>query len=282
MRSRWRLLLTSSMNALGKILSILTRGMLALGGSILRLPCGLLDHVPRVRRIRIPHPAVLADRTRIPKEFHATLAQSLVALSRQIDSALYALDEGDPSSGREAVARAQSLAIQSLRDTRRSILDLRPDVLERVGLAAAIDVIAAQARITGAIEVTTTTAAAPRPLGRRVEQNMLRVAQEAVANAVKHSGAKSLSISLRFQPEAVDLSITDDGSGPPSMTDSGPLHLGLLGVQERALEIGGLLTVCQAISKGKNVWLVGPNPHAHDRITFVCALAPLSHPRCPN
>ena len=205
-------------------------------------------YAARVRRIRAQHTAVLAERNRIAREFHDTLAQSLVAISQQLHLA-------ERSDDDEPLRVAQELVRECLTDTRRSLLDLRPEVLERAGLPAALEAIAAHARDVSDIAVMTTISGTPRPLDARAEQNILRIAQEAVTNAVRHSGAKSIHIALLFDDGSVELSIADDGSGPPRRSDSGPLQLGLVGVRERAVEIGGEVEVMRNAAGGTTVRL---------------------------
>ena len=217
--------------------------VLALVGAL-----ALAIYAARVRRIRKQHEAVLAERNRIAREFHDTLAQSLVAISQQLQLA-------ERSDDRAALGLARHLVRESLKETRRSLLGLRPEVLERAGLPAAIEAMAAHARGVSNIDVVTTVEGPVRQLDADVEQNILRIAQEALTNAIRHSGARSIHIALLFDNADVELSIADDGRGLPSR-DSGPLQLGLVGIRERALAIGGEVEVMKNAASGTTIRLV--------------------------
>jgi len=167
-----------------------------------------------VQRIREQYGAVIAERNRIAREFHDTLAQMLVGIGFHLDTAVDGLDD-DPerSSTRDALTSARKLARQCLSDTRRALLDLRPDVLERTDLVTALTTIAEETKKASGIDVSMTIAGDVRRLEGRIEQHVLRIAQEGLTNAVRHSGARSIRMELRFD-EPIELSIRDDGSGP--------------------------------------------------------------------
>ncbi len=193
---------------------------------------------------------------------------------QKVQIATNALDAGGGVAGvRGTLETAAELANRCLTDTRRTLLDLRAEALDRAGLASAVEAMAAQVRSLGAINPTVTIIGTPRPLESRVEQNILRVAQEAVNNAVKHSGAKSLAIVLEFHAARVEVLVSDDGSGPPSLTDSGPQNLGLLGIRERAREIGATVAVTGARGRGTMVHLVVPDSDRERRPTLASRIA---------
>ena len=219
----------------------------------------LAIYLIRVRSIRAKYAAVLAERNRIAREFHDTLAQSLVGLGFQLDTMINSIGDSDGlSDARRAMDGARKLARQCLSETRRSLLDMRPEVLERADLASAVGAIAAQTREASGIAISANVIGESRRLDGRVEQHMLRIAQEGLTNAVRHSGAQKIAVALRFDDDYVELSITDDGSGPRSMADSGPLRLGFLGIRERAAEVGGRLTVSSRPDEGTTITLIVP------------------------
>ncbi len=230
-------------------------------------------YIANMRRLGRQYAAVLSERSRIAREFHDTLAQTLVLLAQQIHRAGRARrnEEGDAAS--VAIDNASQLVRQCLTETRRSLLDLRDEVLERSGLAAAIEALAAQVRRNHDIDPKIIVTGAQFKLDGGVEQNILRIAQEAVTNSVRHSGAKSLSITLLFGDDRVELSIADDGSGPPSTRDSGPLQLGLVGVLERADEIGGRIEITGSRGHGTTVHLFVPKPNATRRAGLATRIA---------
>jgi signal transduction histidine kinase len=105
------------------------------------------------------------------------------------------------------------------------------------------------------IQVQIQTRGQPRSLPEVVEENLLRIGQEACANAVKHSGAGSVQIELEFREHQVILQIKDDGRGFHPETAPGPRqsHFGLLGIAERAKRIGGRFILETALGKGTTV-----------------------------
>jgi signal transduction histidine kinase len=220
----------------------------------------LAIYLMRVRNIRAKYAAVLAERNRIAREFHDTLAQSLVALGFQLDAVIDSIgDSGKLPEARRAIDGARKLARQCLSETRRSLLDMRPEVLERADLVSAVGAVAAQAREASGIAVSAEIIGEARRLDSRVEQHMLRIAQEGLTNAVRHAGAQKITVALRFDDDLVELSIIDDGSGPRSMADSGPLRLGILGIRERAAEVGGRLSVSSRAGEGTTISLIVPS-----------------------
>ena len=222
---------------------------------------GITIYLIRVRSIRAKYAAVLAERNRIAREFHDTLAQNLVGLGFQLDAVIDSIgDAPEQEAARRAIGDARKLARQCLSETRRSLLDLRPEILERTDLASAITGVAAQMRESSGICITAVISGDARRLEAAIEQHLLRIAQEALTNAVRHSGAQKIEVLLRFNDDAVELSIVDDGTGPRSMTDSGPLRLGFVGIRERAAEIGGLVTVTGSSDRGLSLRVEVPTP----------------------
>jgi signal transduction histidine kinase len=96
---------------------------------------------------------------------------------------------------------------------------------------------------------------APRPLPASVENNLLRIGQEAITNAVRHARAHAIVAELRFEPGRVRLAVRDDGSGfdADSTLYAGTGHFGLIGMRERAKRIGGRLTIESAPGAGSTV-----------------------------
>jgi len=96
----------------------------------------------------------------------------------------------------------------------------------------------------------------PRPLSQDIERNLLRIAHEAVTNALRHARARSLAVDLTFEPEAVCLRVRDDGCGfDPDTYLHGPRgeHFGLLGIFERAEALGGQLNVKSRAGEGTEI-----------------------------
>jgi two-component system NarL family sensor kinase len=200
----------------------------------------------------------LEERNRLAREIHDTLAQALAAIALKLETA-DALLEGEgpsPAGARAAVAQALELTRRGLDDARRSVLDLRPAPLDGRGLAAALRELAAEAADAnaqeaspGSLEVSVHVEGDDALLPPRVTLGLYRVAQEAVANALRHAGAASLELRLVVGESRASLAVSDDGRGF-SPGSPAPGHFGLVGAGERARLLGGELRVESAPGAG--------------------------------
>jgi len=188
--------------------------------------------------------AVSDERNRLARDLHDSLEQQLAGVALQLDGAEEIITE-DPAAASQAVSLARRMLRHTRLEARRSVWDLRSQVLEMQGLPAALQALAEgiSARSGPAVAVQVTGEYRELPAG--VEFQLLRVAQESLANAIKHSGAKRIVISLEITPEAIRLRISDDGLGfaPGALTHSESPHFGVLGMQERAAKIGAELSI---------------------------------------
>jgi two-component system NarL family sensor kinase len=144
------------------------------------------------------------------------------------------------------------LARSTLDEARRSVLDLREAPLEGRSLEDALASIAADARLASprgpTIDVTVDAETAPE-IPAAVEQGLYRIAQQAVANSVRHAGAARVAVRLTWSPDAVALRVEDDGDGFDPTAVPGD-RFGLVGMQERARLLGGTLRVESAPGAG--------------------------------
>lgn len=198
--------------------------------------------------------AVLTERTRLARELHDTLEQALTGIALQLDTAgrLFARNPADAGPPLELARR---FLAQSRLELRRSIWDLRSRELEQFDLTQALSMASAQTFTGSPITADLVTVGERRRLSETVEENLLRIAQEAFTNVVKHSGATAVNISLSFQPDSVAMEIRDNGSGlvTDRVAAHGGQHYGLLGMKERAKRIGGRLDVSGPPGEGTTV-----------------------------
>ena len=151
--------------------------------------------------------------------------------------------------------RARILVRNSIAEARRYVWDLRSQALENNDLPTALSETArrltAETTVTAQVQVSGTF----RPLPRLVEDNLLRIAQEAINNAVKHSQAAHLFVNLAFDVRRVRLSVRDDGHGFDSQTsgNGGTGHFGLVGMRERVEQIDGTLSIQSGNGAGTEV-----------------------------
>ena len=204
----------------------------------------------RLRVVRHQFSMVLAERMRLSREIHDTLLQSLVGLALQIDKALR-LVRTSPPKATDQLARMRKMAEAYIRDARTSIWDLRAPVLESVDLITAFNELGQRMVAEEGIAFTSTTVGESRDLPPKIENNLLRIGQEAMANALRHANAASISVELQFDRDAVTLRVTDDGQGfTPDFTGDALGHYGLTNMRDRAKELGGDLSISSAPKRG--------------------------------
>jgi ligand-binding sensor domain-containing protein/two-component sensor histidine kinase len=197
----------------------------------------------RERRVRAQFGAVLAERTRIAREIHDNLAQELSGISVQLEVVTRTMPP-EAEAARVHLDRARQQVRHGIAEARRYVWDLRSPALENNDLPTALRETAR--RLTNETEIQTQVEVngAFRALPRAVEDNLLRIGQEAVNNAVKHAQAERIFIGLIFAARRVQLSVRDDGRGFDNQTaGNGHGRFGLIGMRERAEQIGGTLSI---------------------------------------
>ena len=198
------------------------------------------------------------ERKRLARELHDETCQKLAALGIRLDTAL----RGDsPDAMRTRLGDARGLATETLEDVHRLIFDLRPSVLDDLGLLAAIRWYA-QRQLAPAVAVRCDFADVELRLAPEVETALFRSVQEAVNNIARHSSAENALIEIDRTAGAVQIEVEDDGVGfdlgeVTSTADSGR-GLGLLGLRERIELLGGTATVDSSPGDGTRVTLTVP------------------------
>jgi signal transduction histidine kinase len=188
--------------------------------------------------------AIGEERDRMARELHDTLEQQLSGIALQLDSLDHAFTR-NPVAASAKLTLARRMLRYTRHEARRSVWDLRSKVLEKEGLSAALSAIAdtSGSPVGPSIEVCASGEKKPLPPG--VDFHLLRIAQEATTNAIKHGRAASIRINLDYLPDHTRLTICDDGAGfDSSAVQSLPgQHFGLLGMRERAGKIGARLVI---------------------------------------
>lgn len=193
---------------------------------------------------------VAQERQRLAHEIHDTVAQSLSSIQMLLHAAerdlmSTSLTEEELASPLRRIEAARSSASDNLAETRAMIAALTPAPLSDTSLAEALQRIATSFSHTGDITIDVTIDGQPRQLPMRVEAGLLRIAQGAVGNVVKHSGATKARVTLTFAPHEVRLDVVDDGAGfevdALPQRPSGLGHIGLDAMRTRAGELGGEL-----------------------------------------
>ncbi len=198
----------------------------------------------------------LEERNRLAREIHDTLVQGLTGIIMQLETA-DALLEGTPTDrGHEALQQALALTRSNLEEARRSVLDLRAAPLEGRSLDRALAALVRDWEAKSNLKIAF-EAVGSRPLAARLEAGLYRIAQEALANVVRHAQARQASVKLLMTPNFVQLVIEDDGIGFDPTQVPVDRH-GLIGMQERAKLLGGTLELCSTSDQGTRVQVIVP------------------------
>jgi len=213
----------------------------------------------RLRQIRGRFALVLEERARLAREIHDTLAQGFVGISSQLDAVAMSLP-GNVDLAKQHLQLASKMARHSLTEARRSVMDLRASALEGHDLPAALHAGAKQWTSGSAVEVQVDVTGEPKLLPEEMEQNLLRIAQEAVANALKHAAASRIWIRLSMEARRLCLRVEDDGRGFEQQDAFSTVggHFGLLGMRERAERLGGALSLHSRPGDGTQVEVTVP------------------------
>ncbi|MFV8382217.1 sensor histidine kinase [Corynebacterium hindlerae] len=187
---------------------------------------------------------MVAERQRIAHEIHDTLAQGLSSIQMLLHVAEQEVQGDRPEQAVTHIGLARSTAAENLSEARAMIAALQPAALEQASLENALHRVAESSAVP---EVVVTLDGTPRPLPMRVEATLLRIAQGAMGNVEKHSGAQRAKMTLTFEPDEVRLDVVDHGVGfnvaEVRERPAGLGHIGLAAMQSRAAEVGGELSV---------------------------------------
>ena len=207
------------------------------------------------------HAVILEERTRMARDIHDTLAQGFTGVIIQLDTAVEALRDEEPEAAAEHIDGARELALQSLTEARRSVHALRPQALEKASFPDALKAIITNTTAGTSLHSDFRLKGKPRKLQSSVEENLLHIGQEALANALKHARATKFHTLLFFDSEAVRLELCDDGQGFVVDPANGR-GIGLVGMKERAQQIGATLAVTSKPGKGTTIVAVSAYPPA--------------------
>ena len=214
--------------------------------------------------------AAAAERDRLVREVHDTVAQGLASVIVHLDAAGR---EADPSG---EIDQARQSAVTALAETRRTVLGLAPSPLEGRSLAEALQLELGWANRTGNLDVRLVEAGVPVSLPDGLAHQLFRIAQEALTNAVRHAGARSVRIGVIHEDGTVAVLVQDDGQG--FSADEATGSIGLRGMRERARLIGGTLEVDSLAGWGTRVRVSAPLDGAPVATSRVRVLVAAPHP----
>jgi signal transduction histidine kinase len=198
------------------------------------------------------------ERKRIARELHDDTSQSLAVLVMAIDGAIAALRSGVAPR----LDEAKALAVRTIEEVHRMILDLRPSVLDDLGLQSAIRWYAERHLVSRGLSVRCEFEAEDRRLPGAFETALFRVCQEAMSNIARHAQAETVLIQLSESDGVIRIEIEDDGKGfePGNVSHADRRHFGLMGIEERVEILGGKVRIESAPGKGTRIHLEIPLP----------------------
>lgn len=192
------------------------------------------------------------ERTRIAREIHDSLGQALTALKMQLAAAQDAASKESPALSRRLHETA--LTVDDLvKSVRRIASDLRPPILDQLGLPAALEWLAQDFTRRTSINCRSAIGPTNGAITGEMATALFRIVQEALTNVVRHADATRVDINLGMQSGCVTLEINDDGGGITEAGTVGPGSLGILGMRERAAVLGGVLEVAPRQEGGTRV-----------------------------
>jgi signal transduction histidine kinase len=190
----------------------------------------------------VPGKAVQEERQRIARDLHDSVTQALYGISLYAEAATRRLEAGDTATVARHLHALQETTLEALQEMRLLIFELRPPLLAQEGLAAALQTRLEAVEGRSSIETKLVVEGTLR-FPAAIEQALYRIAQESLNNALRHAHAKHVAVSLRQQPGALILEVSDDGAGFDPVTARDKGGLGLRGIAERVAQLGGRLSV---------------------------------------
>ncbi|MFR9794953.1 GAF domain-containing sensor histidine kinase [Streptomyces sp. MS06] len=200
---------------------------------------------------------IAEERSRLAHELHDAVSQKLFSLRLTAQAAARLVDR-DPPRAKGELQQVAALAAEAAEELRAAVVELRPAALDEDGLAATLRT---QIQVLDRAHTARVTFVHgdPRALPAAQEEAVLRVAQEALHNALRHSGARRVEVVLAHRGRGAVLRVTDDGGGfDPGAVRRAGRHLGLVSMRDRASGVGGRLTVESAPGAGTAIELEVP------------------------
>ncbi|HEY1789872.1 MAG TPA: sensor histidine kinase [Verrucomicrobiae bacterium] len=217
------------------------------------------EHLRAWQQAEAQFSAVNRERNRLAGELHDSLEQALVGIGLQLEAGLKSFLL-TPKAAVEHLELAKQMVDQSQDEVRRSVWDLRSQMLDNNDLPSALDAIGKYLSHGTNIHVGVEVLGAKRRLPDSMENHLLRITQEAVANAIRHGKPRHVEVQIAFEPGLVALTVRDDGCGFDARTQdaSRPGHFGLNGMRERAKALGGTIEVESKVGRGTVITVEAP------------------------
>lgn len=198
------------------------------------------------------------ERQRIAQDLHDGLNQLLIGALLELKSGRERLRQSDGPAAETALQRAGNILHRVERELRQVIYDLRPPILDSLGLEPALRRYIEDFHAFTGIKCEVLTAGAPHRLPAEAEIGIYRIVQEALQNVSAHSAARHAQVTLNYAPQQLTLTVRDDGCGFTVVDERPGNHFGLLGMRERAESLGGQFQVESQLAIGTTVRVLIP------------------------
>lgn len=202
------------------------------------------------------------ERGRVARELHDGISQILVGVRYALDSARRRLARGD-ARGSESLDKGIDHLTEAIHEVRRISRDLRPGVLDDLGLGPALQALCDDFQTRTGITTRFNTVVFRNRLDQEARIALYRIAQEALMNIERHAGAQQVQVDLRGHRRGATLRIADDGRGIPPESQRGGRGLGLRNMQERVEQLGGTLRILSARGAGPGTVIEAEVPLTH-------------------
>jgi PAS domain S-box-containing protein len=199
--------------------------------------------------------SILEERNRMAREIHDTLAQAFTGILIQVDAATQVLTD-DVEATQAHLDTIEELARTGLAEARRSVTALRPQLLEEGDLSSALEQLVNQMRVATHTDLIYSIQGVAYSLPAEVENNLLRIGQEALTNAIKYANANEIRIELVYDNAQCRLQVKDDGQGFGVVGVPMSGGFGLLGMSERAERIGAQLVLESQPDQGTEIIVI--------------------------
>lgn len=212
----------------------------------------------RMRAVRKKFELVLAERARVSRDLHDTLLQSLAAVGLELEALAGEAESPSPSSPTAALRGLRRQVGRCIAEARQSTSELRSPRLEILDLVQELQDFADDVRLGTQVAIEVAVTGRRRRCAPEMQEQLLRIGQEATSNAIRHAGANTIRVLLDYRRNRLSLRVSDDGRGFDTSGQQSGEHWGLRNMRERAERIDADFTITSRIGNGTTVEAVVP------------------------
>jgi ligand-binding sensor domain-containing protein/signal transduction histidine kinase len=221
------------------------------------ISAGIFLHARRIRSVKAKHELVLAERTRISRDLHDSIEQGLAGITLQIDTSISKFFDS-PDVSHRSLTMARNMLAQARAEIRRAIWNLRSHTLDKGDLYVALSEVAQQQTMGSRVKCDIRLLTPLKSVPPGVEDEFLRIGQEAITNAIKHARATEIKVELSSDFNAIKMRVHDNGCGFDTGADRKSGSFGLVGMQERARNLSGQLSIKSRQGAGTDIMVIAP------------------------